>query len=253
MQKEKLKEFINKAGKMRLVGAASAALLVAVIVLGMLLGNGGNNENVPDNTSKETESVTDTDSHTEESNMPTITQPSDETESTDVLPETPKDMKVNAVAEINELIAMYYQAKKDCDAVTLMRLIYPAGQITEEGLKSEAYLVEGYENIVCYTIEGLTADSYAVLVSYEYKFYGIETMAPALNIMYVRRSSESGEYQICGLIDEETAAYLTEIAGREDVMELTDDTESRLSEALQKDTALLEFYNKLNGGSGNAQ
>lgn len=252
MQKEKLKEFINKAGKTKLKVAVSAALLVAVIVSGMLLGHGGNN-NVTDNTSKETESVTETDSHTEENNMPTNTQASDVTESTDVMPETPKNMEVNAVAEINELIDMYYQAKKDCDAVTLMRLIYPAGQITEESLKSEAYLVEGYENIVCYTIEGPAADSYAVLVSYEYKFYGIETMAPALNIMYVRRSSESGEYQICGLMDEETAAYLTEIAGREDVMELTDATESRLSEALQKDTALLEFYNNLNGGSGNAQ
>ena len=162
-----------------------------------------------------------------------------------------KDTKLgtNAVLQVNQLIERYYEAKKDCDATALMSLIYPSMVIDESELKTEAEVVEDYRNVICYTLPGLSEDSYVVWVEFEYKFHGIDKTAPALNRLYVMKSTETDEYQIYATPDDEMMAYVEKLSEREDVKELSVRIEERLQKALEADKQLMDFYGQLTAKS----
>ncbi len=162
-----------------------------------------------------------------------------------------KDIKLetNAVLSVNQLIERYYEAKKSCDATALMSLIYPSMVIDENELRIEAELVEDYQNVVCYTLPGLSKDSYVVWVEFEYKFHGIDKAAPALNRLYAVKSTETDEYQIYALPDEKMLEHMGELSKREDVKELSEKIEKRLNRALEADEDLMSFYRQLSVGT----
>ncbi|MBE5949281.1 MAG: hypothetical protein E7261_09675 [Lachnospiraceae bacterium] len=162
-----------------------------------------------------------------------------------------KDIKLqtNAVLSVNQLVERYYEAKKSCDATALMSLIYPSMLIDEDELKVEADLVEDYQNVICYTLPGVSEDSYVVWVEFEYKFHGIDKTAPALNRMYVVKSTETDEYQIYASPDEKMLEHMEKLSKREDVKKLTAKIEERLRKALEADDALMDFYRQLSGGA----
>lgn len=154
-------------------------------------------------------------------------------------------LQTNAILPVNQLIERYYEAKKSCDATALMSLIYPSMVIDEDELKLEAELVEDYQNVVCYTLPGLSADSYVVWVEFEYKFRGIDKEAPALNRMYVVKSTETDEYQIYASPDEKMLEHMEKLSKNEDVKELSEKIEKRLNRALEADESLMSFYKQL--------
>ena len=154
-------------------------------------------------------------------------------------------LETNAVLPVNQLIERYYEAKKSCDATALMSLIYPSMVIDEDELKLEAELVEDYQNVVCYTLPGLDKDSYVVWVEFEYKFRGIDKEAPALNRMYVVKSTETDEYQIYASPDEKMLEHMEKLSKNEDVKELSEKIEKRLNRALEADESLMSFYKQL--------
>lgn len=156
-------------------------------------------------------------------------------------------LETNAVLPVNQLIERYYEAKKSCDATALMSLIYPSMIIDENELRIEAELVEDYQNVVCYTLPGLSEDSYVVWVEFEYKFHGIDKAAPALNRLYAVKSTETDEYQIYASPDEKMLEHMEELSEREDVKELSDKIEERLQKALETDESLMNFYSQLAG------
>lgn len=162
-----------------------------------------------------------------------------------------KDIKLetNAVLPVNQLIERYYEAKKSCDATALMSLIYPSMIIDEDELKLEAELVEDYQNVVCYTLPGLDEASYVVWVEFEYKFHGIDKVAPALNRMYVVKSTETDEYQIYASPDEKMLEHMEKLSKNEDVKELSEKIEKRLNRALEADENLMSFYRQLSAGT----
>jgi len=160
-------------------------------------------------------------------------------------------LETNAVLPVNQLIERYYEAKKACDVTALMSLIYPSMTIDEGEFRLEAELVEDYLNVVCYTLPGLSKDSYVVWVEFEYKFQGIDKAAPALNRLYAVKSTETEEYQIYAIPDDEMIAYMEKLSQREDVKNLIAKVEGRLQNALEGDDALLNFYRQLSGEAEN--
>lgn len=158
--------------------------------------------------------------------------------------EQPK-LATNAVLPINQMVDRYFEAKSMKDSTALMSLIYPMIEIDEKKLAIEAELVEDYLNVVCYTLPGLSDDSYAVWVEFEYKFHGIVQPAPALNRLYAVKSEETGEYQIYASPDEAVTEHMESLSAREDIIKLTADIEARLQKALETDETLMNFYRQL--------
>ena len=158
-------------------------------------------------------------------------------------------LEANTNSQVNELVAAYFTAVSDCDVEALSKLIYSAEEISEEQLQAEREYVEGYENINCYTVDGLIEGTYIVYVSYDMKFLNVETPAPSLIRLYICTNDEGGMYiynEDVGT-DNEVASYMEEVNAREDVQALRTEVDRRLTEAMAGDEDLNSLVRRLYG------
>ena len=101
-------------------------------------------------------------------------------------------------------------------------------------------LVEGYQNISCYTKKGLEEGSYLVFVYYELKFAQIDTAAPGLSALYVYTNDEGNLVIFNGEASEELNAYVEAMAQEEDVLALREEVRVKYEEAKAADANLAE-------------
>ena len=162
------------------------------------------------------------------------------------------ELKKDEVPEVNQLISEYFQAKVDRDAQKLYSLF---GKTDEENLDqrqkqldAEAAEIEDYQEITCYTKQGLTEDSYVVYVTYKIKFRRADSLAPGLLWCYVVKS-EDGQYRIRENVVGEEADYVAKANQSEDVRLLASQINQQLKEALESDALLAGAYKKLQKGA----
>ena len=162
------------------------------------------------------------------------------------------ELAKDAVPQVNLLISEYFQAKIDQDAEKLYGLFGKSAdeglQARREELKSVAVYIEDYQDIVCYTKPGLTADSYVVYVTYEVKFRRVDTLAPGLMWCYVLKD-DSGNYIIRENVVGDEADYVAKQNQSEDVRLLSKQVNERLRQAIESDTLLAGIYGDLRNGA----
>ncbi|EEG51180.1 hypothetical protein CLOSTASPAR_06769, partial [[Clostridium] asparagiforme DSM 15981] len=105
-----------------------------------------------------------------------------------------------------------------------------------------------YQEITCYTKQGLTEDSYVVYVTYKIKFRRADSLAPGLLWCYVVKS-EDGQYRIRENVVGEEADYVAKANQSEDVRLLASQINQQLKEALESDALLAGAYKKLQKGA----
>lgn len=164
--------------------------------------------------------------------------------------EVSNELLVDAYPKINNLMETYFKAKLDCDLETLLKIVSNTEAVSEEKLQRESEYIEDYQNIKCYTKNGLLEDTYIVYVYFEYKFYNIDTNAPAMIRMYVCTNEAGDVYIYNEAVDGEIASYMEEINGGEDVVALFAETDDKLKTAIESDENLKGFYTKLVEGVG---
>ena len=131
-------------------------------------------------------------------------------------------LEKDAHHEINQLMEEYFRSVSSCDMDTFLNLFTSQDTSQEEQFresfeKQRAY-IEGYENISCYTADGLTEDAYVAYVSYDVRFSGVATPAPSLIAVYVEKCSD-GQWRIFdGEPTPELSAYLDAVAANDDVV-----------------------------------
>lgn len=162
------------------------------------------------------------------------------------------ELQKDAVPQVNQLISDYFQAKVDQNVDKLYQIFGKAPddsmQSRKEELKDEAVYIEDYENIVCYTKPGLTADSYVVYVTYEVKFRRVDTLAPGLMWCYVLKD-DSGNYIIRENVVGAEADYVAKQNQSEDVRLLSSQVNERLRQAIESDSLLAGIYKDLRNGA----
>lgn len=162
------------------------------------------------------------------------------------------ELQKDEIPQVNQLISEYFQAKVDQDADKLYQLFGKAPDESmgarKEELKNEAVYIEDYQNIVCYTKPGLTADSYVVYVTYEVKFRRVDTLAPGLMWCYVLKD-DSGNYRIRENVVGDEADYVAKQNQSEDVRLLSNQVNERLKQAIESDTLLAGIYKDLRNGA----
>ena len=99
-------------------------------------------------------------------------------------------------------------------------------------------LVEGYQNISCYTKKGMEEGSYLVFVYYELKFAQIDTPAPGLSPLYVYTNDEGNLVIFNGEASDELNAYVEKVAQEDDVMALREEVKTKYEEAKAADENL---------------
>lgn len=167
------------------------------------------------------------------------------------------ELKKDEIPEIKALIEAYCEAKKDCDPEALATVfgetLSPEELETERAkLEKTAQVVEGYENIVSYTKNGLTEDAYVVYPYYEIKFKDAQTPLPVLTMCYVQKNAE-GKYVMTLDFDDTVADYISKVNVSEDVRLLSAQVDAKVQEAVANDPALNSIYSGISAGASAAE
>lgn len=147
--------------------------------------------------------------------------------------------------EITAVINKFFVAKSECDADTLNSIVETKTEFTEDALKQEGEFIEGYENISCYTVNGLVENTYLVYVYYEIKFLNIDTLAPSLINMYVYKDKDGSVYINQGEIDGALSTFIQETNNNSEVRKLITSVNTKLAEARKSDSDLDALYKML--------
>lgn len=155
----------------------------------------------------------------------------------------------NGNKKINTLVNAYLDATLKCDMEELEKLVTQISNIKEAELKVKQSMMEEYQNVECYTIDGVNKGEYLVYVYWEIKFKDVDTAPPGLMRYYVVTDS-SGALKIeNGLVQQEVQDYIKKMDDSAEVKEMAEKVNYNFEEAISKDENLRELYSKLNGGS----
>lgn len=151
--------------------------------------------------------------------------------------------------QVTELIQAYFTAYESCSMKDLMSLVdYNGGTpITQDELEQRAQIVEKYQGLVCYLIEGMDSNSFVVYASYNVKFYNISAPAPTLTRFYVVIADDGTAHIYNGEITAKLNAYLKEVNEYDCIKELSDRIDQELDEACSQDARLEELMEILYG------
>lgn len=158
-------------------------------------------------------------------------------------------LKCNAYPKVNQLAKKYLNATISGNIAELKECVYDTEGIKEAELKAKQNLIEAYNNIECYTIDGEKEGSYLVYVYHEVKFANVAVAAPGLTRFYVT-TKEDGNLAInLNVVDTEEQNFISECDESAEVLQLIQTVNFKLKEAISSDTELKQFYEKMNNGS----
>lgn len=151
--------------------------------------------------------------------------------------------------QVTELIKAYFTAYADCNITDLMSLVdYNGGTpITQDELEQRAQIVEEYQDLACYLIEGMAPNSFVVYAAYNVKFYNISASAPTLTRFYVVTADDGTAHIYNGEITVKLNAYLKSVNEYDCIKELSDKVDQALAEACSQDERLEELMKILYG------
>ena len=147
-------------------------------------------------------------------------------------------LEKDAHEDVNAIVQQYYDYMSSGDMEGLATVVDEISDDERNRILGSQGLVEGYQNISCYTKKGLEEGSYVVFVYYDLKFQQIETSAPGLSPLYVYTNEEGNLCIMKKEASEELTAYVEEIADGEDVKALRDEVKQKYEEAKAADEAL---------------
>lgn len=104
------------------------------------------------------------------------------------------EFEVDAYPQLNELIIKYFQAYINADIATLETIVSPLTDMEKSYLTEMSKYYEEYHNVVVYSKQGLSKDSYIVSACFDIKFYEKEELAPSMMLFYVQTKEDGSLY-----------------------------------------------------------
>lgn len=163
-------------------------------------------------------------------------------------------LKQDEIPELTALVQAYCLAKMEGDPVRLLEVfgIHDASeaQLEEERAKMDKVLqmVDGYENITCYFVEGPEPASYVIYPYFEIQYKDAAMLMPSLTWSYVKRDGEGNFYMTQDVTDQE-AEFIANVSMLESVKSLTAQVEEQTRTALDMDEVLREIYQVIETGA----
>lgn len=163
--------------------------------------------------------------------------------------EKESNIKENQKQEISDLVSAYFDARLTCDLQTMTSLVTEVENIDVVEMQAKQRLIQQYENVECYTVDGIKKGEYLTYVYSEIKFTGIDTAAPGLDRLYIVTDKEGNMRIETGAFRTEVQELIEKTDQSEDVVQFINTVNTKLEEAINNDENLREFYSNLNGGS----
>ena len=147
-------------------------------------------------------------------------------------------LEKDAHEDVNTIVRQYYDYMSAGDMEGMASVVDEISDDERNRILGSQGLVEGYQNISCYTKKGMEEGSYVVFVYYELKFQQIETPAPGLSPLYVYTNEEGNLCIMKKEAGEELTAYVGQIAEGEDVKALRAEVKEKYEAAKAADENL---------------
>ncbi|MCI8863458.1 MAG: SH3 domain-containing protein [Lachnospiraceae bacterium] len=152
--------------------------------------------------------------------------------------EQPNILEKDAHEDVNTIVGQYFDYMSAGDMEGMATVVDEISDDERNRILGSQGLVEGYQNISCYTKKGLEENSYVVFVYYELKFQQIETAAPGLSPLYVYTNEEGNLCIMKKEASQELTDYVEQIAEGEDVQALRKEVKQKYEEAKAADENL---------------
>ena len=160
----------------------------------------------------------------------------------------PNVLEQDAYEPVNTIVQQYYSYLSAGDMEGLATVVDEISDEERSRILGSQSLVEGYQNISCYTKKGLEEGSYVVFVYYELKFKQIETAAPGLSPLYVYTNEEGNLCIMNKEASDELKEYVKQLAGSDEVKALREEVKVKYETAKATDENLAkqeERYRRL--------
>ena len=218
--KENFSAWVNEHKRQVAVGCIAACLVIAAGASVISSSSSKKTENAAEGGSVMTSAVQDTEA----------------AEKTAL--EEANQLEQDAYPEVNDLVQKYYDYMSAGDVDGLASVEDQISEEEQNRILRSKDLVEGYQNISCYTKKGLEDGSYLEFVYYELKFAQIDTPAPGLSPLYVYTNDEGNLVVFNGEASDELNAYVEKAAQEDDVMALREEVKTKYEEAKAADENL---------------
>lgn len=150
----------------------------------------------------------------------------------------PNLLEQDAYEDVNTIVKQYYEYLSTGDMEGLATVVDEISDDEKSRILGSQALVEGYQNISCYTKKGMEEGSYVVFVYYELKFKQIETSAPGLSPLYVYTNEEGNLCIMNQEASDELKEYVEKIADGDEVKALRDEVKEKYEAAKAADEDL---------------
>lgn len=160
----------------------------------------------------------------------------------------------NVQPEVQELMSTYYNAYAVGDVKKLDSITESLSDMEKSYIKMINKYVESYDDITCYTKEGLEEDSYMVSVTFNMHFHDVEGGLPGMDFFYIR-SNDADELYIDNLYssfnreikeqktEEEIDKLIKVFEEGEDVQQLSKEFQDKYDQVVKEDKALKKMAN----------
>lgn len=153
------------------------------------------------------------------------------------------------IPEITDLITRYLQAKLSCEATEFNELVTDPSLIDIETLMLETEYIKDYQIVDCKT-KWIDDDfDYVAYVSYDLVFPIIDTPAPSFDLFFIKKTENGLRIYNDKRYEDfspETIATLEEYDNDPDVIKMSTDVDARMTEAIDSDLELAEFFERIN-------
>lgn len=215
-----------------IIAIAGILICIAVIAAVLLLGKQGGDEleNI-ENEEALTTSTAETEADAAEAPVEEVV--------------IPNDLQQDAYPEINTLMENYYTCMAAGDVEGVKALVDVLTEEEQKYIEALKTLIEGYQNIRCYTKRGIEENAYLVFVRYDLKFIAVDSVAPGVQGYYVKQDANGSYYIFLDTPDETLTNFVNEIVQDADVQQLYADVWAEFEAAKAADEKLAEYGTKL--------
>ncbi len=168
-------------------------------------------------------------------------------------PETTAAWSKDTEESVLDLVNGYYAALTLADTDSLRNILDESITVDGEKVAAEARVIEGYNNISCYTTAGQNEGEYVTYITFEIKFKNINTPAPGLIPVYIR-TDEAGNLRLLTWEsiypgNTELSSFIAAAANCDAIRELSKKVETDYQNAKATDETLAEFLDSLDNTS----
>ena len=157
-----------------------------------------------------------------------------------------KIYELNKNSDINFLVKRYLGALTGCDQETLKNLVTDPSQFDNMTIYiSRSNNVTGYNNIDCYTVDGMTDDSKLVFVVANVSLKDVESKPKDIMVFYV--VNVDGKYLINNEVDTKIQNHIEKMTVQKDIQEIYKMVKEDEDKCYEEDETLRKFYERING------